>query len=164
MKNLNLKTLFALSVLILVLFCNISSGIAEEKVQKSLYDRLGGVYAIATVVDDFIERLYVNDVLNANPAIDESRKSIPKEGLKFQVTALVCEATGGPIKYTGRSMKDAHKHLNIKEKEWQVMMTDFKVTLDKFKVPTAEQKELFAIMESSKKDIVVTKGMMKKGQ
>jgi hemoglobin len=116
------------------------------------------------VVDDFMERLYVNDVLNANPAIDASRKSIPIEGLKFQVTALVCEATGGPIKYTGRSMKDAHKHLNIKEKEWQVMMTDFKVTLDKFKVPTAEQKELFAIMESSKKDIVVTKGMMKKGQ
>jgi hemoglobin len=60
----------------------------------SLYERLGGVYSIATVVDDFIERLLVNATLNANPAIDEARRRVPKAGLKFHVTALVCAATG----------------------------------------------------------------------
>jgi len=48
---------------------------AEEKAEKTLYERLGGIYAIASVVDDFIDLLYVNDVLNANPAIKEARES-----------------------------------------------------------------------------------------
>src|SRR5215510_15914876 len=74
----------------------------------SLYDRLGGAYSIATVVDDFIERLLVNDTLNANPAINEARKRVPKAGLKFHVTTLVCQATGGPCKYVGRDMKTSH--------------------------------------------------------
>ena len=81
---------------------------------QSLYDRLGGAYAIATVVDDFIERLLVNDTLNANPAILEARQRVPKAGLKFHVTTLVCQATGGPCKYVGRDMKTAHEHLAIK--------------------------------------------------
>ena len=119
-----------------------------------LYDRLGGVYSIATVVDDFIERLLVNQTLNANPAIKEARARVPKAGLKFHVTALVCEVTGGPCKYTGRSMKDAHEHLNINEVQWQAMVTDFRKTLDKFKVPAKEQEELIAIVGGTKKDIV----------
>ena len=85
---------------------------------KSLYDRLGGVYPIATVVDDFIDRLLVNGTLNANPAIKEARDRVPAPGLKFHVTALVCEVTGGPCKYTGRDMKTAHAHLNITQREW----------------------------------------------
>ena len=123
--------------------------------EKSLYDRLGGVYAIATVVDDFIERLLVNDVLNANPAIKEARNRVPKAGLKYRVTEMVCMATGGPCKYSGRSMKDSHKHLNISGKEWDAMAADFKATLDKFKVPEKEQSELFAIVGTTKKDIVM---------
>lgn len=126
-----------------------------EAPQASLYDRLGGVYSIATVVDDFIDRLLVNDTLNANPAIDEARKRVPAPGLKFRVTSLVCQVTGGPEQYTGRSMKDSHAHLNITEAEWQAMLADFKITLDKFQVPEAEQAELFAIVESTKADIVV---------
>ena len=121
----------------------------------SLYQRLGGVYSIATVVDDLIERLLVNDVLNANSAIAEARQRVPKAGLKYHLTSMVCWATGGPEAYTGRSMKDSHAHLNITEEEWQVFLADFKTTLDKFKVPEAEQKELFAIVESTKADIVV---------
>jgi len=122
---------------------------------KSLYERLGGVYGIATVVDDFIERLLVNDILNANPKIKEARDRVPKAGLKYSVTALVCQVTGGPEKYTGRSMKDSHAHLNITDGEWQTMAADFKKSLDHFKVPEAEQKELFTIVESTKPDIVV---------
>jgi hemoglobin len=121
----------------------------------SLYERLGGAYPIAAVVDAFIERLLVNPTLNANPAIAKARQQVPKQGLKFHVTTLVCEATGGPCKYTGRSMKEAHKHLNITEPQWQAMLADFKATLVAFKVPAPEQKELFAIVDSTKADIVV---------
>ena len=128
---------------------------ASAVAQKSLYERLGGVYAIAVVVDDFIERLLVDDTLNANPAIHHARERVPKQGLKFQVTALVCQVTGGPCKYAGRDMKAAHAHLNISEKEWQAMLADFRKTLDKFSVSAAEQGELSAIVNSTKADIVI---------
>ena len=124
----------------------------------SLYDRLGGVYAIAAVVDDFIERLLVNKTLNANPRINEARARVPKQGLKYHVTAFVCHATGGPCGYTGRSMKQSHAHLNITEKEWRAMVTDFRKTLDKFKVPRKEQDELVALVGTTKPDIVVADG------
>jgi hemoglobin len=123
--------------------------------EKTLYERLGGTYPIAVVVDDFIERLLVNDTLNANPAIDAARKRVPKQGLKFHVTTLVCQVTGGPCQYAGRTMKAAHAHLAITEKEWQAMLADFRTTLDKFKVPKREQDELVAIVESTMPDIVV---------
>jgi hemoglobin len=131
---------------------------APAEQPKSLYDRLGGVYSIATVVDDFIERLLVNDTLNANPAISEARARVPKAGLKFHVTALVCEVTGGPCKYVGRTMKEAHAHLNITEAQWDAMVADFRKTLDKFKVPAKEQEELIAIVGSTKKDILKPTG------
>jgi hemoglobin len=132
----------------------LSTGAARAQ-EKSLYDRLGGVYNIAALVDDFIERLLVNDVLNANPAIKEARERVPKAGLKYRVTALVAQVTGGPEKYAGRSMNESHAHLHITEAEWQAMVADFKKSLAKFKVPEPEQKELIAIVESTKKDIVV---------
>jgi len=126
--------------------------------EKPLYQRLGGAYPIAVVVDDFIERLLVNDVLNANPAINQARATVPAAGLKFHVTSLVCMVTGGPCKYAGRGMKEAHAHLNITEREWQAMVADFRVTLDKFKVPQREQNELIQIVESTKGEIVVAQG------
>jgi len=76
--------------------------------------------------------------------------------LKYQVTALVSQVTGGPEKYAGRSMKDSHAHLNITEKEWQAMVADFKITLNKFKVPAKEQEELIAIVATTKPDIVMS--------
>jgi len=127
---------------------------AQVTPKKPLYDRLGGAYAIATVVDDFIERLLVDDVLNANPAIKASRDRVPKAGLKFHVTTLVCQVTGGPCKYTGRTMKESHAKLNITEAQWNAMVADFRTTLDKFKVPKAEQEELIAIVATTKADIV----------
>jgi hemoglobin len=120
-----------------------------------LYDRLGGVYSIATVVDEFIERLLANQTLNANPAINQARSRVPKAGLKFHVTELVCAATGGPCRYTGRAMKESHQQLNITEGQWQAMVAEFQKTLDKFNVPTKEQGELISIVKSTKADIVV---------
>ncbi len=146
--------LFLLSVL--PSMRGIAQGKETKPAEKPLYERLGGVYAVASVVDDFIERLLVNDILNANPAINAARKRVPKAGLKFQVTALVCQVTGGPQMYKGRSMEEAHKHLNITEREWEAMAADFKKTLDSFKVPEKEQQELFTIVGSTKGDIVMT--------
>ena len=125
--------------------------------QKSLYDRLGGLKGITLVVDDFINRLVTNKELNRNPAINAGRKSSPAPYLKFQVSQMVCGATGGPCKYTGKAMKESHAHLNISEKEWGVMAGEFKKSLNKFKVPAAEQKELFDIVGTTKADIVVRK-------
>jgi hemoglobin len=122
---------------------------------KPLYERLGGVYNIAAVVDDFIERIYVNDVVNENAAVAGARSQARKAGLKVQVTTLVCQVTGGPCKYAGQGMKESHARFKITEKEWAAMAADFKASLDKFKVPDAEQQELFAIVESTKPDIVV---------
>ena len=140
---------------IMVVMAGTATQTARAQVtQPSLYERLGGAYSIATVVDDFIERLLVNATLNANPAINEARKRVPKAGLKFHVTALVCEVSGGPCKYTGRAMKESHQHLNITQAEWDAMVVDFKATLNKFKVPQREQQELITIVGSTRNDIV----------
>lgn len=124
-------------------------------VQPSLYDRLGGLKGITVVVDDFVDRLVANETLNKNPAIDAGRKSSPAPYLKFQVSQMVCEVTGGPCKYTGKGMKETHSNLNITEQEWGVMAAEFQKSLDKFKVPATEQKELFDIVGTTKADIVV---------
>ncbi|HCY76374.1 MAG TPA: group 1 truncated hemoglobin [Ignavibacteriales bacterium] len=139
---------------VIILLGNLMPIRAQE---KSLYERLGGVKPISLVVDDFINRLVANDILNANPMIKAGRQHSPDAYLKFQVTNLVCQVTGGPCVYTGLGMKESHSHMNITENEWQVMRDEFKKTLDKFQVPEKEQKELFDIVESTKKDIVMVK-------
>jgi hemoglobin len=125
--------------------------------QPSLYERLGGVYSIATVVDDFIDRVMADPRLNANPAVNEAHHKVPPAGFKYLATEMVCWASGGPQKYTGRSMADSHRHLNITPQEWEAFMDDFQQTLDKFKVPATEQAELQAIVQSTYGDIVVSK-------
>lgn len=123
--------------------------------QLTLYDRLGGVYAIAAVVDDFVDRVMADPRLNANPLVDEAHHRVSAAGFKYLVTEQVCWAAGGPQKYTGRNMHDSHAHLKITEGEWQAFLDDLRQTLSKFQVPAAEQGELFAIVESTKGDIVI---------
>lgn len=130
---------------------------AQHADTKPLYERLGGLKGVTVVVDDFIDRLVTNKTLNQNPAIEAGRKSAPAPYLKFQVSQLICELSGGPCKYTGKAMKESHAHLNISEKEWGVMAKEFQKSLDKFKVPATEQKELFDMVGKTKADIVVRK-------
>jgi hemoglobin len=125
--------------------------------KPSLYDRLGGLYPIAAVVDDFIDRVYVNAALNANPNIAKARSEVRRAGLKMQVANQVCMVTGGPCAYTGKNMKEAHAGFQITPQEWDALMVDFRASLDKFKVPAAEQNELIAIVESTKADIVAVR-------
>jgi hemoglobin len=119
-----------------------------------LYERLGGLKGITAVVDDFVDRLVTNKTLNRNPEIDAGRKRSPAPYLKYQVSAMVCEVTGGPCKYGGKGMKESHAHMNITEKEWDVMVSEFKKSLARFKVPAREQQELFEIVGTTKADIV----------
>ncbi|MEI8383336.1 MAG: group 1 truncated hemoglobin [Planctomycetota bacterium] len=123
--------------------------------EPSLYERLGGVYAIAAVVDDFIDRIMDDPRLNANPKVDEAHHRVSKAGFKYLVTEQVCWAAGGPQKYTGRSMRDSHIHLDITAAEWLSFMDDLQQTLSKFGVPDREQKEIFAIVDSTRGDIVM---------
>jgi len=132
-----------------------AQGGAEEK-QPSLYDRLGGLAPISVVVSDFIDALVPDAVLNANPAIAAARKRVPAPYLKYHVTAMVCQATGGPCQYHGRGMKEAHAHLNITQREWDRMVTIFKEVLAKHGVPAKETQELLDIVGSTKADIVVS--------
>jgi len=157
LKSQSFVRTVTLAGLFAVMLSSASVQAGETLPVKSLYARLGGVYPISVVVDTFIDLLLVNDVLNANPAIKAAREHVPAAGLKYHVTALVCEQTGGPCKYTGRGMEESHAHLNITEKEWQAMQADFRRVLNNYAVPMKEQQELVAIVESTKKDIVVRK-------
>lgn len=121
----------------------------------SLYERLGGVYAIAAVVDDFIDRIMLDPRLNANPLVDEAHHRVSKAGFKYLVTEQVCAASGGPQRYTGRNMQESHAHLKITAGEWQAFLDDLQQTLDQFQVPAADQAELFAIVASTRQDIVL---------
>lgn len=142
---------------ILVMFAlGKSAAIAEDQQEASLYDRLGGLAPITVVVSDFLDALVPDPVLNQNPAIDAARLAVPKPYLKYHVTAMVCQATGGPCVYHGRDMKTTHAHLNITEKEWARMVSIFRQLLANHQVPEQETAELLAIIDSTKADIVMS--------
>ena len=127
----------------------------SEQEQQSLYDRLGGLAPISVVVSDFIDALVPDAVLNRNPAIDAARESVPAPYLKYHVTALVCQASGGPCQYHGLGMKESHAHMNITERDWDRMVVIFKEVLAKHGVPPGETEELLDIVGSTKAEIVV---------
>ena len=127
----------------------------ETQAQSTLYDRLGGVYNIAVVIDDLIDRVMTDARLNANPRVDEAHHRVSPARFKYYVTELLCEAAGGPQKYSGRTMGDSHRHLMITDEEWAAFMDDLQKALDKFEVPQPEQDEVTAIVESTKEAIVI---------
>ena len=90
----------------------------------SLYERLGGVYSIATVVDDLIDRVMADPRLNANPLVDDAHHKVPPAGFKYLVTEMLCWAAGGPQKYTGKDMESSHRNLRITPGEWDAFMDD----------------------------------------
>ena len=74
---------------------------SAQPTQPSLCERLGGIYSIATVVDDLIDRVMNDPRLNANPLVNEAHHKVPPAGFKYLVTEMVGWASGGPQKYTG---------------------------------------------------------------
>lgn len=110
------------------------------------------MYSIATVVDDFIDRIMADPRLN--PQVSEAHHRVPPAGFKYLVTEMVCWTAGGPQKYSGRSMAESHRQLGITGDEWSAFLDDLQHTLDKFAVPPDEQAELKAIVNSTRADIV----------
>jgi hemoglobin len=117
----------------------------------SLYKRLGGYDALAAVTDDFVGRLVSDKQLSRffSGVSTDSQKRI-----RQLVLDQLCAATGGPCIYIGRSMRTAHAGLGITEDDWNVAVKLLVETLDKFKVPKAEQAELAKILSTLKPDIV----------
>lgn len=119
--------------------------------QPTLYHRLGGYDAIAAVTDDFVARL-AGDAQLKRFFLGLSTDSQKK--LRQHVVDFLCNATGGPCVYTGRTMKTAHAGLGITEADWNGSVNHLIATLDKFKVPEKEKGEVLAAVGSLKGDIV----------
>ena len=118
---------------------------------QSLYDRLGGKDAIKAVVDEFV------GIVAADPRINKKFAKTDINRLKFELVEQICQVTGGPCKYTGRDMKTAHKNMGVTEGEFGALVEDFIATLDKFKMPEKEKKELLGLLGPMKSDIVEVK-------
>ena len=115
---------------------------------KSLYDRLGGKDAITAVVDDFVANVAADARINTFFA----NADIPH--LKAMLVDQICEASGGPCKYTGKSMKESHTGMNVKDEHFNALVEDLVKSLDKYKVPEKEKGELLGALGGMKGDIV----------
>lgn len=123
---------------------------------KSLYARLGGIVPISLVVDDFIVLLATDPTIGANKQVVAALQSgrVTVAGIRYLVTEQIAAASGGPFKYSGRTMLESHKGLMITDAEWNAAAALLGQVLDKYKVPAKERNELFAIVGSTKGDIV----------
>lgn len=149
-----LRTLLASLALSLSLATLLSASAQDGMMKKSLYDRLGGYNAVAAVVDDFVGRL-VTDKQFERFFVGHSTDS--KKRIRQHIVDQLCAAAGGPCVYTGRTMKDSHMGLGISETEWDAAAKHLVASLDKFKVPEPEKKDLLAFVTSLKADIVEKK-------
>lgn len=127
-------------------------GMQPKMMEKSLFERLGGKEALTAVVDEFVARAAADARINKK----FGKTDIPR--LKFHLVEQLCAATGGPCKYTGRSMKAAHKDMKVTEGEFTALVEDLVGALDKFNVPEKEKGELLGILGPLKDQIVEVKG------
>ena len=116
--------------------------------EKSLYDRLGGEPAISAVVDEFAKNVLGDTRINKKFAHSDANR------LVTNLKTFVCSATGGPQKYEGESMKEAHHHMGVTEGEFNALVEDLVKALDKFNVPSKEKNDLLAALGPMKPQIV----------
>ena len=140
---------------------------AQAENKLSLFDRLGGEKGLTALVDDFTPRLL------EDPRVNWSRQHVESHGLfthakaqtwqassnnvavlKQHMVQFLALATGGPVKYEGGEMKAVHAKMQISNPEFEAAVGDIKASLDKLQVPNKEQKELLAIIESTRPLIV----------
>ncbi len=114
-----------------------------------LYDRIGGRDVIASIVKDFVEVRIVKD-----KRISVRFASADPAGFEDKLTAQLCEATGGPCKYTGKSMREAHQGLALTETELAAFIDDFGQSLEDEKIPAPERKELIGLVQAMHDDII----------
>ena len=133
--------------------------------EKSLYDRLGGVFAIAAVVDHFSDAVVQNPIVgktSKNPALREwHTKNLGRlPGLKFMRTLWVCNVAGGPQEYTAThpgktavGLEEAHRDLRISPAEFDEVAAELGRTLDFFKVPKREKDEVLGAVAAHKNEV-----------
>jgi hemoglobin len=133
--------------------------------EKSLYERLGGVFAIAAVVDHFSDAVVKNPIVgekSQNPQLREwHTKNLGRlPGLKFMRTLWVCDVTGGPFKFaatkpgkTPLGLEEAHRDLRISPEEFDEVAAELGRTLDFFKVPDREKAEVLAAFAAHKDEV-----------
>jgi hemoglobin len=141
----------ALTLVCISLFAFAAFADNHAETPKSLYQRLGGYDALAAVTDDFLGRLATDKQLGRFLA-GHSEDSLKR--IRQLIVEQLCAATGGPCVYMGRDMKTAHKGMGISKAEWDVAVKHLVATLDKFKVPEGEKKEVLGAVSSFEKDIV----------
>lgn len=137
-------------------------------VMKSLYDRLGGQAGVQAIADDFVTRAM------ADPRVNWARKGVVQGGLsihhdrsmewdatpqavkalQLHLAQFIALASGGPTEYQGAGIREAHTGLHITNDEFDASVGDLKASLDKLQVPATEQKELLAIFETTRAQIV----------
>jgi hemoglobin len=133
--------------------------------EASLYDRLGGAFAIAAVVDQFSDAIVRNPIVgqeSENPALREWHTNnlgrLP--GLKFMRTLWVCNVAGGPQQYaatkegsTPLGLEEAHRELKISPDEFDEVAAELARTLDAFSVPEQEKGEVLAAFAAHKDEV-----------
>jgi hemoglobin len=119
----------------------------------TLYKSLGGKKAIVAVVDDFVGRVAVDNRING---FFKATASDPKRLAKFKKNLVdqICEAAGGPCKYTGKDMKTAHAGMGISSDDFDALVQDLVAALDKFSVKDGDKQALLGVLGPMKKDIV----------
>ena len=122
--------------------------------EQSLYERLGGINAIAMVVDRFSDEIVKNPKLNVNPRLKEWNGSGQLPSLKFMRTLWICQAAGGPFRYTGKDMHEAHQDLRITPEEFDEVGAEIDRALEHFGVPEPERQELLAAIVARKTEVI----------
>jgi hemoglobin len=138
--------------------------------EPSLYDRLGGVFAIAAVIDHFSDAIVENPIVgqaSKNPELREwhTNQLDRLPGLKFMRTLWVCDVAGGPLSFTATrpgsaslGLEEAHRDLHISPAEFDEVAAELGRTLDHFGVPLREKDEVLAAFAAHKGE--VTEGSM----
>ncbi len=138
---------------------------AQAATGKSLYERLGGVFAIAAVVDHFSDAVVKNPIVgqeSKNPQLREwHTKNLGRlPGLKFMRTLWVCNVSGGPFEYTATKpgatplgLEEAHRNLRISPAEFDEVAAELGRTLNFFKVPNVEKGEVLAAFAAHKGEV-----------
>ena len=125
--------------------------------EPSLYERLGGVYAISAVVDHFSDQLVEKGTIEEqNPQIkdwNENEVGSRLPGLRFLRTLWVCAIAGGPFEYTGLPLDDAHAELRLSPPEFDQVAAVLADSLDHFNVPAREKEEVLAAFEAHKPQV-----------
>lgn len=147
MKQQNVVSLVVMSVVLLAGTVQAADGVKG----KSLYDRLGGKGAITAVVETFVGNV------GGDARINGFFRSTDLTKLKMHLVNQICEASGGPCKYTGRTMKQTHAGMGVHDAAFGALVEDLVAALDHHKVGKTEKDDLLGVLGPMKSDIVEKK-------